>query len=140
MSSQWIDPSSCRSLVILVESVTAPLLMQHQAPVCLDIDIDAELAVPSDPIPMVELLRALTRQALDEMLHGGDLTITACETADGVELEMADTGSDVGERSKRIPLAAAAIGAQIRWQNCAQGGGAVTVVFPRRSQSRRKAA
>jgi hypothetical protein len=37
-------------------------------------------------------------------------------------------------------LAAAALGAQVVWHNCPQGGGAVTVTFPRHSEAQRKAA
>lgn len=140
MSNQWIDPNTCRSLAVLVESVTAPLLIEHAAPICLEIDIDISLEVPADPARTVELLRTLVGQALAEMPTHGDLSITACETSRGVELEMADTGCDVQERATRLPLAAAAIGAQVTWQNCPQGGGAVTVTFRRESGNQRMAA
>ena len=135
MTHPIIDPKSCQSLAILVEVVTAPLLMQHPSPVCLEVDIDEAIGVPSDAAITAELIRTLAGQALLEMPGGGDLCITACETPAGIELEMADNGSDVQERARRLPLAAAAIGADIRWQNCPQGGGAVTVIFPRRDVS-----
>jgi hypothetical protein len=86
------------------------------------------------------LVRTLVKQAIDEMPDGGDLTVTACETHRGVELEMADTGSDIQQRAQRLPLTAAAIGAQLAWQNCPQGGAAVTVTFRRQSGQRRIAA
>jgi hypothetical protein len=140
MSNQWIDPNSCRSLAVLVESVTAPLLVQHTAPVCLELDVDTSLEVPADPAGTVLLIRTLVGQALTEMPQGGDLTITACETARGLELELADTGGDIQDRATRLPLAAAAIGAKVAWQNCPQGGGAVTVTFARQSGSQRKVA
>lgn len=140
MSNQWIDPSSCRSLAVLVESVTAPMLIDHAAPVCLELDIDTALDVPADPVRTVELVKTLVGQALAEMPDGGDLVITACETPRGVELELADTGCDVQDRATRLPLAAAAIGAQVQWQNCPQGGGAVTVTFRRESGNQRMAA
>jgi hypothetical protein len=140
MSHLSIDPSSHRSLAVLVESVAGPLLMGHPSPVCLEVDIDAKIDVPADPVATVELVRTLTRQALSVMPDGGDLVVTGCETPAGVELELADTGVDVESRARNLPLAAAAIGAEVRWQNCPQGGGAVTIVFPRRVQSRRRAA
>ena len=140
MTSQWIDPNSCQSLAVLVESITAPLLIQHAGPVCLELDIDTSLDVPADPARTVLLVRTLVDQALSEMPEGGDLTITACETDAGVELEFADTGGDVSGRAKRLPLVAAAIGAQLVWHNCPQGGGAVTVTFPRQGDIRRMAA
>jgi hypothetical protein len=140
MSHLWIDPASCQSLVVLVESVTAPLLVQHAAPVCMELDIDLEMGIPADPSQTAELIRMLVMQSLAEMPNGGDLTITACETDRGIELEFADNGCDVKDRSQSLPLIAAAIGAQLNWQNCPQGGGAVTVTFRRRDVARRRAA
>ena len=140
MTSHWIDPSSCRSLAVLVESVVAPLLIQHASPVCLELDIDTALEVPADSDKTVEMLQALVRQSLSEMPEGGDLTVTACETASGIELELADTGCDVDEREKRLPMSAAAIGASLTWQNCPQGGGAVTIKFRPQQRSGRAAA
>ena len=95
MPNQWIDPNTCRSLAVLVESVTAPLLIEHSAPICLELDIDTSLDVPEDPVVTAQLLQTLVGQALAEMPGGGDLTISACETSRGVELELADTGCDV---------------------------------------------
>jgi hypothetical protein len=108
--------------------------------VCLELDIDTTLDVPADPARTVLVVRTLVTQALHEMPSGGDLNITACETPRGVELEFADTGGDVETRPQRFPLAAAAMGAQVAWQNCPQGGGAVTVTFRRDTGQRRMAA
>lgn len=140
MPHPWIDPNSCRSLAVLVESVSAPLLMQHAAPICLEVDIDHAIGLPADPAATAELIRTLVGQALGTMPEGGDLMITGCDTPRGVELEMADSGADVEQRIRRLPLAAAAVGAEIHWQNCPQGGGAVTVRFPPRAEPRRMAA
>jgi hypothetical protein len=140
MASHWIDPKTCRSLAVLVESVTAPLLIEHSAPVCLELDIDTSLEVPADPQRTVDLIRTLVLQSLAEMPRGGDLTITACETPMGVELEMADTGGDIADRARLFPIAAASIGAKVVWQNCPQGGGAVTVTFRREAGSQRMVA
>ena len=140
MSHQWIDPAACQSLVVLVEAVTAPLLIQHAAPVCMEVDIETDLAVPADASQTAELIRTLVCQALAEMPDGGDLNITACETNRGVELEFADNGCDVQQRAQNLPMAAAVIGAQLNWQNCPQGGGAVTITFRRDDIARRRAA
>ena len=129
MSNQWIDLSSCQSLAVLVESVTAPLLIEHSAPVCLEIDVETTIPVPADPHRTAELVRVLVRQSLDEMPDGGDLSITACEMPNGLELELADTGNEIASRPTSLPMAAAAIGARLDWQNCPQGGAAVTVKF-----------
>jgi len=116
------------------------MLIEHSAPVCLELDVDVSMPVPADPARTADLIRTLARQALAEMPDGGDLTITACQTANGVELELADTGRDVNRRSNNLPLAAAAIGAKVRWQNCPQGGGCATVVFAPQAAQARKAA
>lgn len=139
-SQTWIDPNSCRSLAVLVETVTSPLLVRHAAAVCLEVDIDAGLRIPADPGQTAKLIETLVSQALREMPDGGDLIVTACETQRGVELEFADSGGDVEDRSQSLPLTAASIGAKLHWQNCPQGGGAVTITFPRLAQARRKAA
>lgn len=136
----WINPQSCRSLAVLVESVAAPLLIDHDGPICLEMDVPAGLPVPADAERTAELLRALTAQALAEMPDGGDLTFTACETATGIELEVADTGCDIADREKRLPMVAATIEAKLMWQNCPQGGAAVTICFPRGQAQRRMAA
>ena len=140
MSNQWIDPSSCQSLAVLVESVTAPLLIEHAAPVCLEIDVETSVPVPADPQYTADLIKSLVRQSLEEMPEGGDLSITACEMAHGLELELADTGGDVDSRPTRLPMAAAAIGARIDWQNCPQGGAAATITFRAQGGQQRVAA
>jgi len=140
MSYQWIDPASCHSLIVLVESVIAPLLVQHASPVCLEIDIDPELGIPADATAMADLLRSLCRQSLSEMPGGGDLMITACQTERGLELELADTGREIESRPQNLPLVAAALGARLKWQNCPQGGGAVTVTFRSGQAAIRRAA
>jgi hypothetical protein len=140
MSDHWIDPNSCPTLAVLIESVAGPLLMRHTAPIALEMDVNAKLAVPADAVRTADLIRTLVNQAIDEMPDGGDLTVTACDTPGGIELEMADTGGDIEQRAQRLPMAAASIGAQLAWQNCPQGGAAVTVTFRRDSGQQRIAA
>ncbi len=140
MSHHWIDPNACQSLAVLVESVTAKLLIEHSAAVCLEVDIDTSLRIPADPSGTVDLIGALVKQSLAEMPEGGELTITGCETDRGVELEFADTGDRVESRPTSFPIAASAIGAQLKWLNCPQGGAAVTITFRRETGTRRMAA
>lgn len=140
MSDLFIDPTAIGSLALLVETVTAPMLMAHSAPVCLEVDVDPDVSVPADVSWTVDLIQSLTRQILAELPDGGDLMITACETANTIELEMADSGGDIADRPTSLPIAAAKVGATVRWQNCPQGGAAVTIVFPRRFQAQSKAA
>ncbi|MCD0459194.1 HAMP domain-containing histidine kinase [Roseiconus lacunae] len=140
MASGWIQPNQCRNLLVLVESVTAPLLIEHAAPVCLEVDIDVELPVPCDNTRAADLITTLSRQALNAMPDGGDLMITACKTASGIELEIADSGIETDERERSIPIAAAAVGAELKWMNCPQGGIAVTICFPAQANEARRAA
>lgn len=140
MAIGWMEPNDCRNLLVLVESVTAPLLIQHRAPVCLEMDIDVDLPIPCDQQRAADLITALSRQALDAMPDGGDLMITACESEKGIELEIADSGIDSANRERHLPIAAAAINADLTWQNCPQGGVAVTILFPAHPSSNRMAA
>ncbi len=129
MSHLWIDPNRCESLAILVESVASVLLTQNSAPICLEVDIASSLKLPANPNQTVDLIRTMVMQAVAEMQQGGELTITAVDGPNGIELEIADTGRAVELRETRIPFAVAAVGARIRWQNCPQGGAAATIVF-----------
>ena len=140
MASRWMEPKDCRNLAVLVESVTAPLLIQHDAPVCLEMDVDVSLPIPCDNQRTADLITTLCLQALAAMPDGGDLTITACDSAGGIELEIADCGGDVSTRERHIPFAAAAIDAQLKWENCPQGGVAVTIQFPSKATADRLAA
>ena len=130
MASGWMEPDACRNLLILVESVTAPLLIQHPSPVCLELDIESDLPIPCEKGRAADLIAALTQQALTAMPDGGDLMITGCQTPNGIELEIADSGDDVHHRERHLPIAAAAIQADLEWKNCPQGGVAVTILFP----------
>ncbi|QEF97566.1 hypothetical protein Mal15_16070 [Stieleria maiorica] len=140
MAKGWMEPEQCRNLLVLVETVTAPLLIQHQAPVCLELDIELEIPVPCDHQRTADLITALSKQALEAMPDGGDLMITACQTAAGLELEIADSGTDATRRERHLPIAAAAINAELQWQNCPQGGVAVTILFPSQASRSRLAA
>ena len=140
MSTKWIDPQSCPSLAVLVETVASPLLIQHKAAVYMEMDIPSGLPIPANPVLVAEMLGTLVSQALAEMPDGGDLNVMACETPNGLELEVADSGCDAEARAKSIPLAAAAIGAKLDWRNCAQGGASVTIAFPPKREAQRVAA
>lgn len=140
MSHQLIGKWNDHPLAIVVETVASPLLMSHPAPVCLDVDIDGDIRLPVDSPSLCQVLDSLIRQALSEMPKGGELTITGCETPMGVEIELADTGRDVAERPCKLPMIAAAMSADIRWQDCPQGGGAVTLSIPFYKKSVRRAA
>ncbi len=118
------------SLAVLVEQVASPMLVAHPAPVLLDMDLRLDLMTTADRTQLKELIGTLIASSLREMPRGGELTISACQTANGVELEIADTGSDAESRNSLLPFSAAALGCKPHWQNCPQGGAAVTIVLP----------
>ena len=140
MASGWMEPEACRKLAVLIESVTAPMLIEHPSPVCLELDVSMDVPIPGEKRLAAELVAALCRQALSAMPDGGDLIVTACETQTGIELEIADSGSDLDSRERHLPFAAAAMEADLHWQNCPQGGVAVTIRFPGNQVSERLAA
>lgn len=140
MSRRIIGEKPQPALAVLIESVAGPLLMAHPAPVCLEMEVDTSLRCTVDSPSLTTLIESLVRQSLDEMPEGGDLTITACETGGHLELEIADSGPDVNDRACTLPMVAAAIGVEISWQNCPQGGAAATITLPGSQQMLRRAA
>lgn len=140
MSHRLIGNDANHPLAIVVESVASHLLMKNPAPICLEVDIDMSLRLPVDKASLCQLIDSLVRQAILEMPEGGELTITACQTPTGVEIELADTGGDVQYRACKLPMIAAAMAAELTWQNCPQGGGAVTAKLPLYQQVKRRAA
>ena len=130
MSHQFIDPMRCDSLAFLMESVASKILRSHEAAICLEIDIDVKLGLPASAETLCELVGSLIKQSLEEMPHGGDLSITGVTNRSGaIELEIADTGTNIETRPQSRPMAAARIDAELQWQDCPQGGGAVTICF-----------
>lgn len=115
------------SLAELIHQATAGLLARHPAEIGCDFDLDPRIVVRQMPDQVRDLVHALVRQSLQEMEQGGELTITAWSDGERVELEIADTGRPVLQRPTRLPLVAAVVGAKMRWQDCPQGGAAVTV-------------
>ncbi|SMP39965.1 hypothetical protein SAMN06265222_101384 [Neorhodopirellula lusitana] len=141
MSNLLIGDEANQSLAIVVESVASSLLREQPAAICLEVDIDHDIRLPVDSASFCQLIDSLLRQAIGEMSEGGELTITACESHTGVELEIADTGCDVEQRACKFPMIAAALAAELSWQNCPQGGAAVTAILPiYHQQARRRAA
>ncbi len=143
MKSSTRPPAPTMPLAAIVESAASQLLLGHSAPIALEMDIDVEIMNPVDAASLTGLLTNLMQQSIDEMPTGGDLTITACQTARGLELEIADTGDSAENRRRTLPMITAALSADVSWQNCPQGGAAVTIVLPNKAAgaaSRRRAA
>lgn len=109
------------------------------ADVRLEIDAPAELRCGIDPVSLVELVTAMVRGAVACIPADGEITLTLWQSDSTCEIEVADNGPAVESRPRRLPLAAAALGAEMLWQNCPQGGAAVTAKL-RRSLASREAA
>ncbi len=139
MNRRSFSPSGPSLLAVLVECTVAPMLREHAAPILFELNIDTSLKTNANSEHLISLLQSLVHDSLREMQDGGELTISACQTANGVELEIADTGSDAENRSHSISIAAASLGCKPHWQNCPQGGAAVTLILPF-SNAARKAA
>ena len=108
---------------------TAASLIRSDSQVTLQVDID-ESEPPADASLIGLLVESLVRAAIAEMPAGGELFITGVQTEQGYELEIADEGHPVADRFQWRPLVAAKLGATLRWQDCPQGGAAVTIRFP----------
>lgn len=103
--------------------------------ISIDLDIDADLTLPTDPSWLQSLCQSLIDAAIREMPTGGNILLTACRCGDHIELEIADDGSSLPDRFRHRPLVAAKMGATLHWQDCPQGGVAVTVRFAAQAQS-----
>ena len=136
MDRKTMGSASDDSFVHLIAGVLSSRISQRRVAVHVEIDGDADVPVPADPDAVRQLVRLLVDQAIDRMDGRGDLTITLWQNDGRWELELADTGCAVDGRPRRLPILAAQLGARLLWQNCPQGGAAVTVCFDDAAQRR----
>ncbi len=139
MSDRLTGADETCSLAVLVECVISPLLREHPKPILFELNVDTRLRTTANRELLSSLVRGLVADSLREMPDDGEITVTACQTAAGVELEIADTWSDTESRGHSLPFAAAALGCKPHWQNCPQGGAAVTIVLPFHKVARKAA-
>lgn len=139
MNPRSIGITESCSLAVLVECVVSPLLRQHPAPILFELNVDTRLMTTANREHLTNLVETLVNDSLRQMPEGGELTVSGCQTANGVELEIADTGSDAEHRGRTLSLSAAALGCKPQWQNCPQGGAAVTIVLPFSNAARKVA-
>ncbi|WP_164102886.1 histidine kinase [Candidatus Laterigemmans baculatus] len=109
------------------------------APVQLEVDVPAGAQFSVDAGRLTELVTAMVRGSLACLPAGGEITLTLWQTAGSCEIEVADNGPPIESRPRRLPMVAASLGAELLWQNCPQGGAAVTATL-RRPQALREAA
>ena len=148
------DPQ-CRTMSIheLVTELVASLAPQLEAQgIEAIVDVPPNLVLDADAGMLRRALLNLTFNALDAMTDGGQLTITACRTHLGVELEVADTGPGLSDEVRQrafepffttksdgtgLGLAivyriADAHGGDVQAANCPDGGAAFTLRLPTR--------
>jgi len=107
----------------------------------LEIDVPADVDCPLGPKLLTSLLRGMLLSALDGGHENGgheisELLITVCSLGETFEVEVADDGPALQLRQQRFPMIAATAGAELIWQDCPQGGVAVTAVMRRQIHRR----
>lgn len=105
----------------------------------LEIDLPAGWQSPLEDQVLSTLVRSLVKASIECAEDCDELLITIYDSGDVVEIEVADDGPPLQERAQRLPMAAAAVGAELVWQDCPQGGVALTAIIPK-AQRRRLAA
>jgi signal transduction histidine kinase len=116
----------------------------------LRLDIPGDIVVLADSGMIRRALFNLALNALDAMPHGGDLTITAGKWDDSIEIEVADSGPGIDDRSlislfepffttksggtglglATVQRAAECHGGSVTAMNCPDGGAAFTIRLP----------
>ena len=135
----------------LVEDVVSGVERQLEARgIRTEVDVPADLVCHADRRWLGRALQNLVLNAIDAMDGGGELSVTACSSPSGIEIEVADSGpgldpevlARLGEpflTTKRtgtglgLALAARvaeAHGGRLLAVNCPQGGAALTIQIP----------
>lgn len=151
-SAQRQPHSSTFFIGELVEEVVESLAPQlHAQAVEVDLDTPPNIPLWADREMVRRAVLNLVLNALDVMPGGGELTITAYEGSDGLELEIADSGPGLDETHQGrlfepffstketgtglglsvVAHVADAHGGSIVAENCPQGGAAFTLRLPR---------
>ncbi len=101
--------------------------------VSLELDVPDDLETTFASASLCQLVESLVRGSmdhLDEQDGRSELSISIWNLGNRLELEVADNGSAIETRPHLFPMIAAAMGIQLLWQNCPQGGAAVTAILP----------
>lgn len=123
------------------------------------LDVPPSHAVTGDRPLLLHAVRNLIRNALDALVDGGDVVATSYRGADGVELEIADSGPGLHDDARRaafdpfysrknaglglgltvVRQIVEAHGGEVEQVNCPEGGAAFTLRFPQSARARRAA-
>ncbi|MEX0818582.1 MAG: ATP-binding protein [Pirellulaceae bacterium] len=136
-----------RQLVAEVCESLAPQLAAQE--VAIDLDAPADLTVFADRGMLRRALLNLVLNSVDVMAAGGTLALTCCESHQGVEIEVADSGPGLGDDRHRIfepffttkndgtglglaivQRIAEAHDGRVWGANCPEGGAAFTIHLP----------
>lgn len=113
------------------------------AAIRVELDLPDVIEFPVDPVLFSRLVQSLTRAAAESLQNKansvGEISVTAWQAGETLEIEVADNGPPLDARPRYLPLTAAQLGADLVWQACPQGGAAVTAVITR-SAAKRSAA
>jgi signal transduction histidine kinase len=163
------DPRRDRVQVAgLLQGIVQSLAPQLDAQgIWYQVDCDQDLTALADADMLKRAVLNLVLNALDALPAGGELVLTACQTAVGLEIEVADSGpgipaplldrlfepffttkgSGTGLGLAIVERIAAVHGGRALVANCPEGGAAFTLIFPQANttipqamQSRERAA
>ncbi|MEO8499060.1 MAG: ATP-binding protein, partial [Planctomycetota bacterium] len=141
----------------LVEDVCDSLSPQLTAQdVAIELDAPKHLLAFADRDMLRRALLNLILNSVDVMADGGTLAITCCESHNGVEIEVADSGPGLGDERQRIfepffttknegtglglaivQRIAEAHEGRVWAANCPEGGAAFTIHLPHRNLAHR---
>ena len=151
-------PVSVRRLLEEVRQSLAPQLEAQD--IETDVDCPSELVAHADPDMLRRAVLNLVLNALDVLPDGGQLTLAAVKTPQGIEIEVADSGpgvsptlldrlfepffttksSGTGLGLAIVERIAAAHGGRAAVTNCPEGGAAFTLILPQIAPAMEKAA
>jgi len=138
----------------LVEEACAAFARELEANLIdAEIDVPPNTLVTADREMIRQMLNQLILNAVEVMPDGGELVITSYDCADGLELEIADSGPGLSDEEKQqifgqgrgkkhlsseqglalVYQIAEAHGGSITATNCPEGGAAFTIKIPRRA-------
>lgn len=120
--------------------------------ISIDLDAPEHLTTFADRDMLRRALLNLILNSVDAMAGGGTLAITCCESHNGVEIEVADSGPGLGDEKQRIfepffttksdgtglglaivQRIAEAHAGRVWASNCPEGGAAFTIHLPHRT-------